>query len=222
MQSQAPQLVNISQLHNHQQPNVVSTGLRLSFGEQQQQQQQLQQTHHHQQHQQQQQQNIMCQSPSFLSFLSEDLATQIKRQRDELDQFLQAQVLIYVFFKLVSLYLDSFFFVILIFFFCDIDFFFWVKFIGRATASCISGEKAEALSYPAGCSGGINSPAIERKGSRSRESHAKKCGVGGTRRATQRGGAGLAGKSQGTGGNSCISTSAAAAGYNERCRRGTR
>ncbi|KAJ4712587.1 BOI-related E3 ubiquitin-protein ligase 1-like [Melia azedarach] len=91
MQSQAPQLVNISQLHNHQQPNVVSTGLRLSFGEQQQQQQQLQQTHHHQQHQQQQQQNIMCQSPSFLSFLSEDLATQIKRQRDELDQFLQAQ-----------------------------------------------------------------------------------------------------------------------------------
>lgn len=96
MQSQqTPQLINLSQLHNHHQPNVVSTGLRLSFGDQQQrqqqQQQQLQQTPHHHQQQQQQQQNIMCQSPSLLSFLSDDLASPIKRQRDELDQFLQAQ-----------------------------------------------------------------------------------------------------------------------------------
>lgn len=97
MQSQqTPQLINLSQLHNHHQPNVVSTGLRLSFGDQQQrqqqqQQQQLQQTPHHHQQQQQQQQNIMCQSPSLLSFLSDDLASPIKRQRDDLDQFLQAQ-----------------------------------------------------------------------------------------------------------------------------------
>ncbi|KAK3225059.1 hypothetical protein Dsin_004921 [Dipteronia sinensis] len=92
-QNQTPQLISLSQLHNHQQHpnvNVVSTGLRLSFGDQQ----QLQQTHHHhQQHQQQQQQqqNIICQSPSFLSLISEDFATQIKHQRDELDQFLHAQ-----------------------------------------------------------------------------------------------------------------------------------
>ncbi|KAK1565311.1 hypothetical protein Q3G72_023813 [Acer saccharum] len=91
-QNQTPQLISLSQLHNHQQHpnvNVVSTGLRLSFGDQQ---QQLQQTHHlhHQQHQQQQQ-NIICQSPSILSLISEDFATQIKRQRDELDQFLHAQ-----------------------------------------------------------------------------------------------------------------------------------
>ncbi|KAL5815037.1 hypothetical protein ACOSQ3_025834 [Xanthoceras sorbifolium] len=89
MQNQTPQLINLSQLHNHQQTNVnvVSTGLRLSFGDQQQ-QQQLQQTH---QQQQQQQQNIICQSPSFISLISEDFGSQIKRQRDELDQFLQAQ-----------------------------------------------------------------------------------------------------------------------------------
>lgn len=102
MQSQqTPQLINLSQLHNHHQPNVVSTGLRLSFGDQQQrqqqQQQQLQQTPHHHHQQQQQQQNIMCQSPSLLSFLSDDLASPIKRQRDELDQFLQAQVPIHFF-----------------------------------------------------------------------------------------------------------------------------
>ncbi|KAK2648203.1 hypothetical protein Ddye_015692 [Dipteronia dyeriana] len=88
-QNQTPQLISLSQLHNHQQHpnvNVVSTGLRLSFGDQQ---QQLQQTHHHQQHQQQH--NIICQSPSVLSLIPEDFATQMKRQRDELDQFLHAQ-----------------------------------------------------------------------------------------------------------------------------------
>ncbi|KAK4843201.1 hypothetical protein QYF36_005256 [Acer negundo] len=92
IQNQTPQLISLSQLHNHQQHpnvNVVSTGLRLSFGDQQ--QQQLQQTHHHHHHHQQQQHHIICQSPSLLSLISEDFATQIKHQRDELDQFLHAQ-----------------------------------------------------------------------------------------------------------------------------------
>jgi E3 ubiquitin-protein ligase BOI-like protein len=63
----------------------VSTGLRLSFGDQHHQQQQ---NHHYQQ------QNFgtsTCQSSALLS-ISEDFSTQIKRQRDEIDQFLQAQV----------------------------------------------------------------------------------------------------------------------------------
>lgn len=77
MQSQPPQLIHLSQLHNQHQ-NVVSTGLRLSFGDQQQQQQRLQ-LHQQQQH--------GCHS----SFLSEDFASQIKQQRDEIDQFLHAQ-----------------------------------------------------------------------------------------------------------------------------------
>ncbi|OAY24492.1 BOI-related E3 ubiquitin-protein ligase 1 [Manihot esculenta] len=92
MQSQAPQLIDLSQLHNNphpSQPNVVSTGLRLSFGDQQ----QIQQNHQyqHQQQQQQQQQSFVSQSSPFLYLLPEDFAPQIKRQRDEIDQFLQAQ-----------------------------------------------------------------------------------------------------------------------------------
>ncbi|KAL9406004.1 hypothetical protein Peur_002976 [Populus x canadensis] len=84
------QLIDLSQLHNHRSyhpqpnPNVVSTGLRLSFGDQHHQQQQ---NHHYQQ------QNFgtsTCQSSALLS-ISEDFSTQIKRQRDEIDQFLQAQ-----------------------------------------------------------------------------------------------------------------------------------
>ncbi|KAI4327216.1 hypothetical protein L6164_019704 [Bauhinia variegata] len=81
LQSQPPQLIELSQLHNQQQ-NVVSTGLRLSFGDHQQQRLQLQQ--------QQQQQQHGCHS-AFLSLLSEGFASQIKQQRDEIDQFLQAQ-----------------------------------------------------------------------------------------------------------------------------------
>ncbi|XP_024030652.1 E3 ubiquitin-protein ligase BOI isoform X2 [Morus notabilis] len=95
-QHQQPhQLIDLSQLHNQQQqPNVVSTGLRLSFGEQQQQLQnhhnnQNQNHHHHQQQQQEEQQ--FSQSPSLLSVLAEDFASQNKQQRDEIDQFLQAQ-----------------------------------------------------------------------------------------------------------------------------------
>ncbi|KAI9089338.1 hypothetical protein K1719_029617 [Acacia pycnantha] len=82
LQSQAPQLVELSQLHN-QQPNVVSTGLRLSFGDHQQQQQQRLQL--------QQQQQQAYQPYAFLSLLPEGFASQIKQQRDEIDQFLQAQ-----------------------------------------------------------------------------------------------------------------------------------
>ncbi|XP_061358939.1 BOI-related E3 ubiquitin-protein ligase 1-like isoform X2 [Gastrolobium bilobum] len=82
LQSQPPQLIHLSQLHNNHQQNVVSTGLRLSFDDQQQQRPQL-----HQHHQQQQQQHGSP-SSAFLSLLSE---SQIKQQPDEIDQFLQAQ-----------------------------------------------------------------------------------------------------------------------------------
>ncbi|KAK9144781.1 hypothetical protein Sjap_004684 [Stephania japonica] len=104
VQPPQPTLINLSQLHNHhhhqqQQGNGVSTGLRLSFGDQQQ-QQQNHQSHQNHHHQQQQQQNIVlpsslilssCSSPSSSSILSDDLTLQIKQQRDEIDQFLQAQ-----------------------------------------------------------------------------------------------------------------------------------
>ncbi|GFZ15407.1 SBP (S-ribonuclease binding protein) family protein [Actinidia rufa] len=76
-QSQPHQLIDLSQLHTSQQ-NVVSTGLRLAFGEQQQQLQQQQQT-------------LSPQSSVLFSLLSEDFATQIRQQRDEIDQFLRAQ-----------------------------------------------------------------------------------------------------------------------------------
>ncbi|CAK7356233.1 unnamed protein product [Dovyalis caffra] len=85
------QLIDLSQLHNHRNhltqpnPNVVSTGLRLSFGDRDQQQQQ---NHHYQQ------QNFgtsTCQSSALLSVLSEDFSSQFKRQRDEIDRFLQTQ-----------------------------------------------------------------------------------------------------------------------------------
>lgn len=79
-QPSPPTLVNLSQLHT-QQPNVVSTGLRLAFGEQQ----------HQHQHQHQHQQQSVFPSYTLPSFLTEDLATQIKQQRDEIEQFLQVQ-----------------------------------------------------------------------------------------------------------------------------------
>ncbi|XP_022736116.1 E3 ubiquitin-protein ligase BOI-like isoform X2 [Durio zibethinus] len=89
LQTQPPQLIDLSQLH---QPNVVSTGLRLSFGDQQQNLPQNQnQSYQHQQHHHLQQQNLVSNSSAFLSIVSDDLGTQIKRQREELDQFLQAQ-----------------------------------------------------------------------------------------------------------------------------------
>lgn len=102
MQTQPTQLIDLSQLHNQQQSqahqsNVVSTGLRLSFGggdNQQLQQNQNQNQnfqYHRQENQQQQQQRFVSQSPASISMLSTDFAAQIKREREELDQFLQAQ-----------------------------------------------------------------------------------------------------------------------------------
>ncbi|XP_057510708.1 BOI-related E3 ubiquitin-protein ligase 1-like [Actinidia eriantha] len=79
LQSQPHQLIDLSQLHTPQQ-NVVSTGLRLAFGEQQ----QLQQK-------QKQQQTLFPQSSVLFSLLPEDFAAQIRQQRDEIDQFLRAQ-----------------------------------------------------------------------------------------------------------------------------------
>ncbi|GAB4834662.1 hypothetical protein Ancab_032925 [Ancistrocladus abbreviatus] len=89
-QQPLPQLIDLTQLQNHhhhqqQQPNVVSTGLRLSFGEQ------LQQGQQQQQLQQQQQHNLPSQSSVLLSLLSDDFANQIKQQSEELNQFILAQ-----------------------------------------------------------------------------------------------------------------------------------
>ncbi|KAL4352904.1 hypothetical protein GQ457_06G037410 [Hibiscus cannabinus] len=85
LQMQPTQLIDLSQLH---QPNVVSTGLRLSFGDHQ---RKLQQNQNQSYRQQQQQQNLASNYSAFLSMVSDDLNTQIKRQRDELNHFLQAQ-----------------------------------------------------------------------------------------------------------------------------------
>ncbi|KAE8677391.1 hypothetical protein F3Y22_tig00111513pilonHSYRG00015 [Hibiscus syriacus] len=81
LQMQPPQLLELSPPH---QLNAVSTGLRLSFSDQQQSQ------NPNFQNKQQQQQDIVSSSTGFLSIASDDLGTQIKRQRDELDRFLQA------------------------------------------------------------------------------------------------------------------------------------
>ncbi|XP_058085935.1 BOI-related E3 ubiquitin-protein ligase 1-like [Magnolia sinica] len=67
-----PTVVNLAQLQN-QQPAVVSTGLRLAP-----------ESH-------QQQMDLLLPSSIISSFLSEDLSTQMKQQRDEIDRFLQAQ-----------------------------------------------------------------------------------------------------------------------------------
>ncbi|KAL3334924.1 hypothetical protein AABB24_031248 [Solanum stoloniferum] len=91
MQSQ-PQLIDLTQLHtNPQQPNVVSTGLRLASGEQ------LQHQLHQQYQKQQQQQNQHSLSPqssqssAFYSIFTEDMSTIIKQHRDEIEQFLHVQ-----------------------------------------------------------------------------------------------------------------------------------
>lgn len=84
-----PQLIDLTQLHTsppsqQQPPNLVSTGLRLAFGDQH----QLQQQHHH--HHSLSPQS--SQSSAFYSILTEDLATHIKQQRDEIDHLLLIQV----------------------------------------------------------------------------------------------------------------------------------
>ncbi|KAJ8556504.1 hypothetical protein K7X08_032256 [Anisodus acutangulus] len=91
MQSQQPQpqLIDLTQLHTSPQPNGVSTGLRLAFGDQQQQHQlQQKQQHHHNHHSLSPQSS---QSSAFYSILTDDLATHIKQQRDEIDHLLQIQ-----------------------------------------------------------------------------------------------------------------------------------
>lgn len=134
-QSQPPQLIDLAQLHN-QQPNVVSTGLRLSFGDQQQQQQQQLQQHHNHHHRQQQQQHA-SHSSAFLSVLAEDFASQIKQQRDEIDQLLQAQVPILHSVKRCFFFSKFFNFVIR-----DKNWIFTVRNrAGRATPAHISGEE---------------------------------------------------------------------------------
>ncbi|KAK8520769.1 hypothetical protein V6N13_076907 [Hibiscus sabdariffa] len=85
LQTQPPQFIDISQL---QRPNVVSTGLRLSFGDQR---QHLQQNQTQIQSYERRHQNLVPNSSAFWSIISDDLGTQIKRQREELDQFLHAQ-----------------------------------------------------------------------------------------------------------------------------------
>ncbi|XP_055821152.1 BOI-related E3 ubiquitin-protein ligase 1-like [Solanum dulcamara] len=93
MQSQPqPQLIDLTQLHTsppsqQQPPNLVSTGLRLAFGDQH--QHQLQQQHHHHHHLSLSPQS--SQSSAFYSILTEDLATHIKQQRDEIDHHLLIQ-----------------------------------------------------------------------------------------------------------------------------------
>lgn len=92
IQLNPPQFMDLTHLQTPQ-PNAVSTGLRLAFGEQ------SQQRKHQQLQQQQQQQNLSPQSSVLWSLLSEDLATQIRQQREEIEQFLQAQVSISLFQK---------------------------------------------------------------------------------------------------------------------------
>ncbi|XP_059641421.1 BOI-related E3 ubiquitin-protein ligase 1-like [Cornus florida] len=79
LQTQPLQLIDLTQLHT-QQRNVVSTGLQLAFEEQQ-------------QHHQHRPQTLSPQSSSsvLLSLLSEDLSPEIRRQSDEIEQFLRTQ-----------------------------------------------------------------------------------------------------------------------------------
>ncbi|XP_008786211.2 BOI-related E3 ubiquitin-protein ligase 1-like [Phoenix dactylifera] len=77
-----PTVISLTQLQS-QTPPLVSTGLRLAFEDQQ------------QQHQEQNQNQYVLSSSSsslpFSSFLSEELATEINKQKDEIEQFLHAQ-----------------------------------------------------------------------------------------------------------------------------------
>ena len=73
-QNQSYKFIDLTQLQNHQQPNVVSTGLRLSFGGEQ---------------------NHQLQQPNKnVSLLSEDFSLIFKQQSDELTYFLHSQVII--------------------------------------------------------------------------------------------------------------------------------
>ncbi|CAO2837917.1 unnamed protein product [Amaranthus hypochondriacus] len=70
-QNQSYQLIDLTHQQNHQQPNVVSTGLRLSFGGDQ---------------------NHQLQQPNKnLSLFSDDFSLLFKQQTDELTHFLHSQ-----------------------------------------------------------------------------------------------------------------------------------
>ncbi|KAE8731956.1 hypothetical protein F3Y22_tig00002338pilonHSYRG00215 [Hibiscus syriacus] len=81
LQTQTPQLIDLSLLHR---TNLVSTGLRLSSVDQQ-------QSQNHSDPQQQQQLSLISNFSTLFSIVSDNLGSQIKRQREELDQFLLAQ-----------------------------------------------------------------------------------------------------------------------------------
>lgn len=88
-----PQLMDLTQLHTTPQRNGVSIGLGLTtFGEHQQQQQSLPQQHQ-QQHSISLSPQSSAQSSILLSILSDDLASHIRQQRDEIEHFLLAQVI---------------------------------------------------------------------------------------------------------------------------------
>ncbi|XP_010933546.1 E3 ubiquitin-protein ligase BOI isoform X2 [Elaeis guineensis] len=76
-----PTVISLAQLQS-QTPPLVSTGLRLAFEDQQQQ---------HQEQNQNQYNLLLSSSSPFSSFLSEELAAEINRQKDEIEQFLHAQ-----------------------------------------------------------------------------------------------------------------------------------
>ncbi|KAH7864369.1 hypothetical protein Vadar_028808 [Vaccinium darrowii] len=97
IQLNPPHFIDLTHLHTPQ-PNAVSTGLRLAFDHHHQQpllqsSQPPQQTKHqnHLQPPPPQQQTLSPQSSLLFSLLSEDLATHIRQQRQEIEQFLQAQ-----------------------------------------------------------------------------------------------------------------------------------
>lgn len=85
-----PQIIDLSQLHNHHHPsNVVSTGLRLSSGDQ------PLNLYHHPPPPPSSQNHASLVSLSSSVFISDDFSSQIKQHREEIDQFLQTQVRIW-------------------------------------------------------------------------------------------------------------------------------
>ncbi|KAL4027084.1 hypothetical protein IC575_015540 [Cucumis melo] len=81
-----PQIIDLSQLHNHHHPsNVVSTGLRLFSGDQ------PLNLYHHPPPPPSSQNDASLVSLSSSVFVSDDFSSQIKQHREEIDQFLQTQ-----------------------------------------------------------------------------------------------------------------------------------
>ena len=175
LQSQSPHLIDLTQLQNHHQQqqqnqNIVSTGLGLSFGDQQHQRLQLLQQQHG------------CHSSHFLSLLSNGLASQIKQQKDEIDQFLQAQVQFLVFGLVghwneyqISKKIKKLFF--LYKFFINVFFF-----LGRRVTTDNRRKETEKLSADNKDSRGNGGASIKRKRNRFTKSHAQEHRVRSMRR----------------------------------------